>query len=469
MNITTWPRSVRQLLKLYLDRTFYARVFELALPITFQQFVFAVLNLAGSLVVGQLGDVSVAAVGLCNQIYFLFNLLLFGITSGASIFAAQFWGQRDVPNIRRVLGLTLGLSIASAGLFTLIALVWPEGALGIYSRDPAVIALGAHYLRVSGFSCLFMAVSYGYAAMLRSVGQVRAPMVASVLALVFNLVLSYGLVLGRLGLPRLEAVGAAYGLGLSRCLECLILVVATYWNKTPVAATLREMFSFDRRLTWAVLQRILPVTFNEVLWSLGVAVYNIIYARLGTDALAAINIVSAIDSLAFVPFLALGSACAILVGHEIGAGNGPQAFRYAGLLMGLSTVSAMAEGLLLWAVAGQVLQFYKVSAVTTEYAQGIIAFLALGLWVRSANYILFVGILRAGGDTRFALIIDAGSIWLVGVTLAWLGAFVLHWPVPLVYLLTLGDELAKWFIVMNRFFSHKWIHHVAQTAQPGQP
>jgi putative MATE family efflux protein len=462
LNITTWPGAIRRLLKLYLEPTFYRRVLTLALPITLQEFLFSVLNLAISLVVGQLGNVPVAAVGLCNQIYFLFNLLLFGITSGASIFGAQYWGQRDVPNIRRVLGLSLALSVAGSAVFTLITLFLPEAALGIYSRDPAVIALGRTYLQISGFSCLFMAINYSYAAMLRSVGEVRMPMVVNVLALAINLTLSYGLVLGQLGLPRLEAVGAAYGLGLSRCLACVVLVSIVYWKKMPLASTLRQMFSFSRQQAWAVLQRMLPVAFNEIIWALGVAVYNIIYARLGTDALAAVNVVSAIDGLAFVPFLGLGGACAVLVGHEIGAGNRAQAIRYASLLLALTTACGMVVGLAVWAMGPKVLVFYKVSPETTAYAQGIIAFLSLGVWVRASNFILFVGILRAGGDTHFAFVFDAGSIWLVGVPLASLGAFVLHWPVPLVYLLTLSDELFKGCIVFGRFASGKWIHRLAQ-------
>jgi putative MATE family efflux protein len=462
VNITSWPGAVRRLLRLYLDQTFYTRVLALALPITLQEFFFSILNLAISLVVGQLGNVPVAAVGLCNQIYFMFNLLLFGITSGASIFGAQYWGQRDVLNIRRVLGISLALCVTGSGLFTLITLVFPEAAMGIYSRDPAVIALGRTYLQISGFSCLFMAVNYSYAAMLRSVGEVRTPLVINVLALAVNLALSYSLVLGQFGLPRLEAVGAAYGLGLSRCLGCVALLAVIYWKKMPVAAPLRQMFSFNRRLAREVLQRMLPVTFNEVFWSLGVAVYNIIYARIGTDALAAVNMVSAIDSLAFVPFLGLGGACAVLVGHEIGAGNEQQAFRFAGLLLGLSTACGLGVGLLLWAVGPMVLVFYKVSPETMSYAQGIIFFMGLGVWVRASNFTGFVGILRAGGDTQFAFFVDAGSIWVVGVTLASLGAFVLHWPVPLVYLLTLGDELFKSCLALNRFLSHKWINYVVQ-------
>ena len=95
------------------DGEYLRRLFRLALPITLQQFLFAALNLVGTLMVGQLGETSVAAVGLSGQLAFLLNLLLFGVNSGASIFTAQYWGQKDVTNIRRVMGLSLLIGLTT--------------------------------------------------------------------------------------------------------------------------------------------------------------------------------------------------------------------------------------------------------------------------------------------------------------------------------------------------------------------
>lgn len=462
MNWETGRQLLRRLAAAGRDREFYARLWRLALPITIQQFFVAALNLVGSLLVGQLGDVAVAAVGLGNQIFFLFSLLLFGIGSGAAIFMAQYWGRRDIANIRKVQGLAFSLSLAGGGLFTGIMVFFPQVALGIYSRDPAVIALGSEYLRVAGISCLFTTVSYSYAVALRSTGEVRLPMTVGTGALLLNIGLTYGLVFGVAGLPALGVRGAGYALCIARGLDCVTLVSITYWKKLPAAASGREMFSFDRRFVRKVMERIVPVTLNEVLWSLGVAAYNVIYARVGTEAIAAMNIVTVVDSMAFVLFIGLGNACAILVGHEIGAGEMRKAFRHAGLALGLAMGSGVLIGAGVYVFSGQVLAFYKVSPEVLHSARLVLTIISGSLWLRAANMLLFVGIFRSGGDTRFGFILDAGSIWVVGVPLAYLGAFVLHLPVYWVYLFTLADEANKFGLGVYRYLSRKWIHHLAR-------
>ena len=445
---------------------FAGRVLELALPISFQQLVMAGLNVAVSLVVGRLGDVPLAAVGLAGQVFFLLNLVLFGVGSGASIFGAQFWGQRDVANIRRVLGLALLIAVSAGGVFTVLMLGFPAWALGIYTRDPAVIALGAAYLRIAGVCCVFWSVSICYATMLRSVGEVRLPMLVGVTSLALNLALSYALALGHFGLPRLGALGAAYGLAVSRILECVLLVGAAYWRRTPLAAPPRDLFRLNRALVSAVLYRMLPVALNEILWSFGTTTYSVIFARLGTDAIAALNIVAVFDNLAFVPFIGLGSAAAIIVGHAIGAGELDRAFRQGGLVVAAAVGVAVLEGALLAVAGGFVVRLYNVSPATAAYARQLFFWLGVGLFIKTFNFTSMVGVLRAGGDTRFALVLDGTTIWGVGVTLALFGAFVLHLPAPLVYALTLGDEVVKGSFALYRYLSRRWIHRLTQAPPP---
>jgi len=129
------------------DRDFYRAMLSIAIPITIQQLISSLLNMLDVLMVGQLGDASIAALGLSNQVFFLLSLLLFGLTSGAAVFTTQYWGQRDVVSIRRVLGICLTIGLISAGIFTLAAFFFPEWVLGFYTSDQEVIAIGARYLR----------------------------------------------------------------------------------------------------------------------------------------------------------------------------------------------------------------------------------------------------------------------------------------------------------------------------------
>ena len=206
-----------------------------------QGLISASLNMIGVVMVGQKGDVAVAAVGLASQVFFLLNLVVFGLASGSAIFTAQFWGKKDIHNIHRVLGLSLCLSILVGFLFFILAEIFPARVLAIYSNDPAVIALGSHYLKIYGFSFLFFAITVSYVTILRSTGNVKVPMVVSSLALGLNTMLAYALIFGRLGLPEMGVTGAAVAAVTARVLECGGILVVTYLTRSPVAGSLKEL------------------------------------------------------------------------------------------------------------------------------------------------------------------------------------------------------------------------------------
>jgi putative MATE family efflux protein len=451
------------LIDLLSDKEYYRLLVKIALPIALQQFIMSSLNMVGVLMVGQLGEVQVAAFGLANQIYFLLNLLLFGITSGSAIFTAQLWGKHDVGNIRKVLGLALSLGLAAAFIFLVIAEIFPQWALGIYSTDPAVVSMGSDYLRMIGFSFVFYAISFCYAIVLRSTGEVRIPLIVTFTSLSLNMLVSYLLIFGKLGLPALGVYGAAVGVLFSRTIECCALLWISYARGTPVAAKFSELFSYDRTFIRKVLKPILPVVANEMLWSTGTTAYSVVYARMSTDAIAAMNIVYSIDQIAFVVFIALGHACAVLVGNRIGSGERQKAYSYAARTQVLGIVGALGVGLLVLLSSTSILSLYNVPATVIDYAHRVLTILGLLLWLRASNMILFIGIFRSGGDTHFALVLDGVIIWVVGVPLAFIGAFIFHLPVYWVYLMAMSEELTKWALGIYRFFSHKWIHDLAET------
>jgi putative MATE family efflux protein len=463
LNKTMILRRGLRLASLYREPEYFHRTFTLAIPIILQQFISSSLNMVGSVMIGQLGETSVAAVGLANQIFFVLTLLLFGISSGSAIFTAQLWGKGDIPNIRRIVGLSLGLGLAGAALFLIIAAFFPAAALGVYSRDPAVVALGSGYLRIFGLSFLFTAVTFVFAAALRSTGNVKLPLVVSISALSLNTLLSYVLIFGKLGAPALGIQGAAVSVVIARAVEASAMVLFTYRLNSPVAGRLGEFIHLDRIFSRTVLRRVVPVAFNELIWALGVTAYNIVYARIGTESIAAVNIAVTIDNLAMVLFGGIAHACAILVGHLIGSGQERKAYQYAGKSISLGIIGALAVGGLILGTSGYLLALYKVSPQVTAYARNILVVIAALLWLRVANMVLFIGVLRSGGDTRFAFFLDCGGIWLVGVPLAFLGAFVFHLPVYFVYLMVMTEELVKFCIGMVRYFSKRWIHNVAHT------
>ncbi len=449
---------------LFGDRAFLATTLSVAVPIATQQLVMNALNAVDVLMIGQLGETAVAAVGLANQIFFLLTLYLFGVGSGSAVFSAQFWGRGDVANLRRVLGVGLRLALAGGTLFTLAAILAPTRLLAFYTRDPAVIAAGSDYLRTVALCYIPASATMIYGIILRSTRNVRLPMLVSVSALTFKTLLAYLLIFGKLGLPALGIMGGAVATVIARCLESAALLILSYRLRLPVAAAPRELTLPGRDFMSRYARTTLPVVLGEVAWSFGMTTYFAIYARIGTDAVAAVNIASTIEGVALVPFLGLGSACAILLGNRIGANETQDALEDARRYLRLGLITALIVGVLLAGASSAIVGLYRISPEAQGYVRNLLLIIAAALWLKTINLIIIVGIMRSGGDTRFALFTDAGPMWVLGVPMAALTAFVLGLPVYWVMLtVLLCDEGVKFLVGIRRVLSGRWINNVVQS------
>lgn len=443
------------------DRRFYSVMLKVALPIAAQSLVFNLLNAVDVLLIGQLGETSVAAVALSNQWTFLMNLFLFGVGSGTAIFTAQFWGRQDVSNLRKAFGLGLTLGLVGSTLFATTAMLVPSGVLRIYTSDANVVALGAPYLRIVALSYIFTALSTIFGIALRTTRNIRLPVSVSAGALSFKTLLAYGLIFGRFGLPELGIPGAAIATVIARVIECVVLLILTYRWRLPPALVPAEMVGVNRAFIATFATTTVPVILNEVIWALGTNVYTAIYARIGTESVAAVNISSTIEGVALVPMFGLGNACAIILGNAIGGGDTDLARDYSRKFLALAIAVGLVLGTAIFGASRFILGAYNISPEAVGYARGVMTVMAFALWLKAANLLIVVGILRSGGDTRFSLAIDTGPMWLMGIPLALLGAFVLHLPVYFVVMLViLGDELTKFLLGTWRVRSGRWLRDV---------
>lgn len=445
------------------DKPFLARLFRLSLPIMLQNLFVVLGSTITTLMTGQLGDRAIAASGLANQLFFLLSLAQFGVSSGCAIFTAQYWGSRDTSNILKAMGVSLLLGVGVGGIFALVAGIFPHEFLGVFTTDQTVIELGAGFLRIVGFSYLFTPVIVSYAFVLRTTGNARLPMLVSTSGVVINAVLGYGLIFGRLGLPEMGLNGAAVANMVGRVSECLLLVWLVYRLKTPLAASARQLFSLERTFLKRILNKVLPVLSNELAWALGIMAYSAIYARIGTEAIAAVSIKDTMENMLFVPFIGLVNALAILVGNAIGSGKEEKAYGYVKQALAITLALGAVLGAVMFLGRGFIVGLYNISSQTHLFGINLLTVLAAVLWMRTANLVFFIGMMRSGGDTRFAYVMDAGSMWMIGVPLALVGAFVLRLPVYYVYLLVMVEEVVKFTVSLWRFRSRRWIHNLIRT------
>jgi putative MATE family efflux protein len=367
----------------------------LAVPVAFQQLITASLNMIDVLMVGQLGETSVAALGLANQIFFLLILFLFGVSSGTAIFTAQYWGKGDTENIRKVLGICLVIAISVSTLFTVAAVFFPETLMRYYTEDSEVIRIASEYLRIVGLSYVLMAISVSYISILRSIRMVITTVIVSALALFIKTLIAYTLIFGHFGFPALGVRGAAIGTAIGWAFEATALLVLVYILKTPLAGNPFTFFQFDRAFLLNVLRTTMPAAINEIAWSFGITTYNAVYARIGTDSIAAININATIEELVFVLFIGLGNACSVMVGNKIGEKDKDTAFEYSRRFALLAVMLAVMGGTVVFFARDAVVGLYNLSPTASFNLRNIMLVYSLSAWLRVFNFILFIGALRA--------------------------------------------------------------------------
>ncbi|MTK87686.1 MATE family efflux transporter, partial [Turicibacter sanguinis] len=329
------------------NRKFYKRLFILAIPIVLQNLITSSLNMLDTMMIGSLGEVQLAAVGVANQFYFLYSLLVMGIGAGCSILIAQLWGKEDTENVKKVLQLGLAAGIVFAVIFTVIGFFGSESIIKIFNPDPDVIHFGSEYLRVSIFSYLATAISFVFAGALRSIGNTALPMWGSLIGLIINGVFNAILIFGLLGFPALGVVGAAIATLMARLVECFIIIIVVALKVKPLNLSFKQLVTFDRLMAGMLYQAALPVVLNEACWGLTNITYNIIYGRMGVNAIATTQITTTIMNLFMIVVFGMAHASVVVIGNEIGANQEEQAIIYAKKIIRLALIIAvvMAVGL----------------------------------------------------------------------------------------------------------------------------
>jgi putative MATE family efflux protein len=448
--------------KLTKDRDFFGPMLSIALPTALQNLIASLLNMIDTVMIGKLGEVEIAGVGLANQVFFLFNFFLFGTYTGANIFIAQFWGEKDTKNIRRILGVALFTGIGISLIFSLVSIIFPQFVLSIFSSDSQVIIAGGQYLRVVAISYTITAITFCFAFSLRCTGDVMLPVIISIIALLVNTTLNYLLIYGHYGFPRLAVRGAALATVIARTVEMVLLLFIIYRKQLVAAAKISELTDFNLNFIRKFFQTTIPVIINETLWALGFTMFTLIYARMGTDVIAGINIFKTIEGLGMVLFYGLAQACAVTVGNKIGAGEEEQARLYARRYSIISPLIAVFIGIIILITANPILSIYKVSEEVLEIARLTLTAFAFVLPIRVFNLINIVGILRSGGDTKFSLLLDTGALWFIAVPLSFVAGLVWHLPPHIVYLVSSIEGIVKVFIGVERLVSGKWLNNLTK-------
>lgn len=445
------------------EKGFLATLISIALPIAGQNLISSAVGLTDTLMIGTLGEDAVSATSLANRYIFIFSLVLFGIVSGANVLSAQYWGRKDTESIGKIIAIALKLSVISGTLFSVAAFIVPEYIILIFTSDSEVIKLGAEYLRIVAPAILFNAVSFTYVACLRSVEKVGIGIVTQAQSFVINLIVNGVLIFGLFGFPKMGVAGAAVGVLAARTGELILTVIYAKCNKL-VKVKIRDIIRCDKRLFRDFLKYSTPVVANESLWGLGTSVHSVIYGHIGSSVVAAFNVVSSIQNVLTVVGFGVSSAAAVVIGKSVGQNMTERAKKEANSLVGISLLFGFIEAGLVLVVRAFVFDIglFDMSDYTIGLMKSMMIVSALFVLFQTTNCTLVVGILRGGGDTKFAFVMDVCFMWLMSLPLGAIAAFVLNLPPIAVMAVLYIEELMKTVVGLIRMKSGKWIRNLTR-------
>ena len=456
------------------DRRFYGMLLAVAVPIMVQNGITNFVNLLDNIMVGQLGTESMSGISIVNQLIFVFNICIFGATSGAGIFTAQFFGSGDNDGVRATFRFKLMICLVLAAFFVAAFAAKGEALIKLYMNDEnaesvlLAVTEGHDYLNVMIIGLVPFTFSAVYVGTLRETGNTVPPMVAGIAAVFVNLVFNYILIFGKLGAPAMGVRGAAVATVIARFAELAIIVVWTHTHhaRCPfMQGAYRSM-----RVPGTIVKRIFvkgsPLMLNEVLWSVGMAMITQCYSLRGLNAVAAMNINSTMFNLFSIVFIALGSAVGILIGQLLGAGKMEEARDADRKLIFFSFACCIVVGALMFAASGVIPKAYKTSDEVRSLATSLIRVVAVLMPIHAVTHACYFT-LRSGGRTFITFLFDSVFLWVINYPVVWCLTHLTQMHIVPLYAISSGLDLVKVAIGLTMVASGVWIRNIVD--KPAEP
>ena len=430
---------------------------KIAVPVTLQSMLQASFSIVDQIMIGQLGETNISAVGLGSNFSLIFSVVIGAVGAVAGILIAQFMGAEDKKEAWCSFDVSLICGIMISALFLLAAGAFPLQILGLYTEDMNIINTGAVYFRIVAFSYIPMAVSNILSAWLRCREHATIPFLASFGAVAVNTGLNYLLIFGKFGFPRMEIKGAAIATLISQLFNLVFIVIGfVVCNRRDGDKPVLSL-RFKKITIRDYLVMIMPILVSEFLWSLGQNVESAVYGHLGTSNLAAYTLTGPIQGLIVGALSGLSAAAGVMIGKRLGRKEYDEAYAESKKIMYAGLAGSVVVASLLILLAGVYTGLYRVDNSVKELGKILLIVFALYAPVKVENMILSGGIIRSGGNTKIIMVIDIVGTWCIGIPLCLLAAYVFRWGIVGVYALLTTEEIFRLAVALVIFRKRKWM------------
>ena len=439
---------------------FFKAVCTLAIPVALQSMLQSSFSMVDQIMIGQLGVINVAGVGLAGKFASIYSVVISAIGAVAGIMIAQYLGQKNRSEVRRSFFTNLLLGAGIAGMFMVICTLFPNQIMGAYTRDVQTRQAAAEYLMLISGTFVPMAGATLLSTLFRCLEKPRLPLYASILSALLNTGLNYIMIFGKLGISPMGVRGAAFATVISQCANFLLMLLMLSKNGFLLKSNEGEPTA-TLRMNWGQYwSMLLPLLVCEVVWSLGENVYAAIYGHMSTDASAAMTLTNPIQGLVIGALCGLSQAASVIIGKHLGSGENEEAYWSAKKLMLYGAIGSALLSVIVMIASKAYVGIYQVdNAVKTMTMQILFAY-AIVVPFKVLNMILGGGIIRSGGRTKYVMFIDMVGTWCFGVPLGLLSAFVWKLSIPYVYFLLSLEECIRFGISLIVFRRRKWMNQL---------
>lgn len=444
------------------QQTFFRTVCALAIPVALQSMLQSSFGMVDQIMIGQLGEVSVAGVGLAGKFTSIYSVIVSAVAAVAGIMISQYLGQEKSAEVRRSFFTNLALAAVIAGLFTAVCAFFPETVMRAYTKDAATRQAAAEYLRYISATFLPVAGATLLSAAFRCTEKPRLPLYASIFSALLNTGLNYILIFGKLGFPALGVTGAAIATVVSQCANVLLmLLMASKYRPVPGSRD-----GGAARWSWrAYLAMLLPLLLCEGSWSLGENAYAAIYGHMGTGASAAMTLINPVQGLVIGALCGLSQAAGVIVGKQLGRGEREEAYRSGERLLVYGAAGALLLSAAVVLLREPYVDIYRMDGAVKAMTRQILLAYAIIAPCKVLNMILGGGILRSGGRTKYIMAIDMAGTWCLGVPLGLLSAFVWKLSIPYVYSMLSLEEGFRLAVSLWVFRRRSWMNRLSSGAE----
>ena len=437
---------------------FFRTVCRLAIPVGLQSLLQASFGVIDQIMIGQLGSVDVAAVGLAGKFTGIFTVMVSAVSTVAGIMISQYIGQKNRDEVRSSLTVNMLAAVGLAVLFTVMCIMFPTQIIGLYTQDKATITAAVGYMTIVAGTFLPAAMANLLSTLLRCMEKASLPLYASFTAAILNTFFNYLLIFGKCGLPAMGVTGAAIATVIAQAVNFL-LILLLYWKYKNYLEMSSETERSEMRFNWPqYVSMLLPILICEFMWSLGENVYAAIYGHLGTNATAAMTLLNPIQSLVIGALSGLSQAAGVIMGKLLGRGDRHEAYSASKKLILYGFVGSLFLSIIVILVRPLYVSIYQVEKEVMLLTGQIMIAYALVAPFKVQNMIVGGGIIRSGGKTTYVMVIDLIGTWIFGVPLGLMSAFVFHLTIPYVYFILSLEECIRFGISLIVLRRKNWMN-----------